>query len=57
MAQTGMHALPSEGNRWRNLRIKDDPVKESNRRGTVSFAMAGRNTRTTQIFFNTGRMR
>lgn len=32
--------------------IKDDPVKVSNRRGTVTFATSGPDSRSTQIFFN-----
>ena len=37
---------------WSNMNIPDDPVKQSNRRGTVTFATAGPNTRTTQVFVN-----
>ena len=32
--------------------IKDDPVVASNARGTVTFAMRGKHTRTTQLFVN-----
>lgn len=53
MAQTGMHGDPQRSKQWRRQNIPDDPVKSTNARGSVTFAMAGKNTRTTQIFFNT----
>ncbi len=52
MAQGGIHGDPQVAARWRNRRIPDDPVRQSNTRGMVSFAMAGPNTRTTQFFIN-----
>jgi peptidyl-prolyl cis-trans isomerase A (cyclophilin A) len=54
MAQFGMSAYPQVSRAWENANIKDDRVTQSNRRGYVSFAMAGPNTRTTQIFINYG---
>ena len=52
MAQTGIHGHPKVAAAWRQARIEDDPVVESNQPGYVSFATAGPNTRTTQFFFN-----
>ena len=54
MVQFGINGDPKVMTAWRNARIQDDPVKQSNSRGNVSFAMAGPNTRTTQVFINFG---
>ncbi len=52
MVQFGMHGNPAVQSAWTFARIPDDPVKESNKRGYITFAMAGPNTRTTQVFIN-----
>lgn len=52
MAQFGIHGEPAVAARWRAQQIPDDPVKQSNTRGMLSFATAGANTRTTQLFIN-----
>lgn len=52
MAQTGIHGDPKVNAEWRTKRIQDDPGAQSNTRGMVSFAMGGRNSRTTQFFIN-----
>lgn len=52
MAQAGIHGDPAVNTRWRTRTIPDDPVRESNTRGMVSYAMAGPGTRTTQFFIN-----
>ena len=54
MVQFGIPADPKVSAAWMNANIKDDPVKQSNGPGLVTFATAGANTRTTQIFINTG---
>ena len=52
MAQFGMNGDPRVTAAWEPLTLEDDPVKQKNVRGMVSFAMGGPNTRTTQLFIN-----
>jgi len=52
MAQFGISAKPEINAVWNSASIKDDPVTQSNTRGMLSFATAGPNTRTTQVFIN-----
>ena len=52
MAQTGIHGTPAIQAAWRRATIRDDAVKQSNKRGFVSFSTAGPDTRSTQVFVN-----
>jgi len=54
VVQFGLSADPQVSRVWRSANIKDDPVTQSNKPGTVTFATAGRDTRTTQVFINLG---
>jgi peptidyl-prolyl cis-trans isomerase A (cyclophilin A) len=54
MAQFGISGDPKISAPWREARIQDDPVRQSNRRGFITYAMAGPNTRTSQVFINYG---
>jgi peptidyl-prolyl cis-trans isomerase A (cyclophilin A) len=51
-AQFGAAPDPRVNRVWETRTIPDDPVRRGNARGTVSFATAGPNTRTTQLFVN-----
>ena len=53
MVQFGIHGDPAVSTVWRNARIPVDGVKQSNKRGFITYAMAGTpDTRTTQVFIN-----
>ena len=51
-AQFGLKGDPRVDALWRTQTIGDDPRRESNVRGTVAYAFAVRNGRTTQVFIN-----
>ena len=52
VVQFGLNANPALNSVWEKAPIKDDPRSQSNKRGTLVFATAGPNTRTTQLFIN-----
>jgi len=52
MVQFGFSPSPAVSKAWDKATIKDDPVKQSNKRGYITFATSGPNSRTTQVFIN-----
>ena len=52
VVQWGISGMPKISRAWQNATIRDDPVRHTNARGTMVFADAGPNTRTTQVFVN-----
>ena len=52
VAQFGMNGKPSVGAAWAGRRLPDEPVRQSNKRGTIAWARSGPNTRTTQVYIN-----
>jgi peptidyl-prolyl cis-trans isomerase A (cyclophilin A) len=55
MAQVGMNGDPAIQKVWGRANFNDDPVKQSNKRGFVTFAKTGApNSRSTQFYINYG---
>jgi peptidyl-prolyl cis-trans isomerase A (cyclophilin A) len=52
VVQWGINGDPAVQAKWRDKTISDDPVMQSNKTGTITFATSGPNTRTTQLFIN-----
>ncbi len=52
MVQFGMNGDPKISRALMGAQIKDDPVKQSNKRGYITYAMGGPNSRTTQVFIS-----
>src|SRR5215472_11594696 len=54
VVQFGISGDPKIAAPWTHANIPDDPVTQSNKEGTITYATAGPNTRTTQVFINLG---
>lgn len=52
IAQLGVAGDPKVTAAWKDRTIPDDPVRRSNTRGTIAYAMTGPNTRATQLYIN-----
>ncbi len=52
MVQFGINGDPAISKKWKTNTIKDDPVTKSNKRGYITFATSGKDSRTTQVFIN-----
>lgn len=54
VVQFGLNGSPEVNAAWSSTAIPDDPVREMNTRGRLTFATSGPDTRTTQVFINLG---
>ena len=54
IAQFGIPGDPTVTALWKDRAMPDDPVRQSNTRGAVAYAMTGPDTRTTQLYINYG---
>ena len=52
MAQFGINGDPKVDEMWKDRNIADELPRQSNKRGFMSYAMGGPNTRSTQLFIN-----
>ena len=52
VVQWGMNGDPVTYAKWKDKEISDDPVTQSNTKGTLTFASRGPDTRTCQLFIN-----
>jgi peptidyl-prolyl cis-trans isomerase A (cyclophilin A) len=52
VVQWGIHGDPAIATKWLQATIPDDPVKESNKRGFITYAKGGANSRSVQLFIN-----
>ena len=54
IVQWGIGPDPKKNELWTQLRMRDDPVRQKNKEGFITFAKRGPGTRTTQVFVNLG---
>jgi len=52
VVQFGINGDPQLNRLWANANLPDDPVKQSNVNGTLTYAHLGPNSRSTQLFIN-----
>jgi peptidyl-prolyl cis-trans isomerase A (cyclophilin A) len=52
LVQFGINGDPAVNAAWRAARIKDDPVRQSNKKSYITYATSGPDSRTTQVFIN-----